>query len=114
MILCINASAADCYEQPLQPPYFYTIHSRFSMSRLASTLSTITLASSLVGSSYGLTMPRADVDHSDWKYAVGWDGVTLSSDAIGTAVAPPPTSRDDVYLEVRTHAIFWPPEFTAY
>lgn len=41
---------------------------------------------------------RADVDKSDWKYAVGWDGVTLPAGAFGTSVAANHTSRD---LEVR-------------
>lgn len=37
---------------------------------------------------------RADVDKSDWKYAVGWDGVTLPADAFGTSIAANGTSSD--------------------
>lgn len=35
-------------------------------------------------------------ERDDWKYSVGWDGVTLSSDAIGTPIASPNATALDV------------------
>lgn len=44
---------------------------------------------------------RADADKSDWKYSVGWDGVTLPADAIGVPDAANATSA--AHLQVRSH-----------
>lgn len=52
------------------------------------------LSLALAAYTSGAVVERADTDKSDWKYAVGWDGVTLPADAIGDAVAVSNTTSD--------------------
>lgn len=56
----------------------------------------LTLSLALACSATPSGVERTDVDKSDWKYAVGWDGVTLPAYEIGTSSAMP---NDTSHLE---------------
>ena len=59
--------------------------------------------SAVYGALYASASPmsEAQADKSDWKYAVGWDGVTLPATDIGTTL-----HKNATDLEVRSQAAF--------
>lgn len=67
--------------------------------RLIAAAFTLCLAATAHSASVAI-VERANIDKSDWKYSVGWDGVTLPSDVFGD-ILPVNDTTSSSHLEVR-------------